>query len=47
MAEGHIIEIQPLVAPLGAWGLFVGGVCVRAFDAQGRLIGWASEPHLT
>lgn len=46
MDENHKIQVLPLAAPLGWWGLFVNDVLVKAFDNRGQAIGWASDPHL-
>lgn len=46
MSEGHKIEVLQLLAPIGWWGLFINGVCVKTFDNQGQAVGWACDPTL-
>ena len=46
MDENNKIQVLPLAAPLDWWGLFINGICVKAFDNKGQAIGWACDPNL-
>ena len=45
MDDNNKIQVLPLAAPAGFWGLFVNDVCVRVFDNQGQVLGWACDFH--